>query len=320
MPDREIKLSFKELQQLLSKRDSIGKKKKKRKRKKNKKRLEFEPIKQNPNMRDHVTSTLFPNTGASVLSREVETLRGKLNAMTNNLIKDGKVEEAKAQKSFFHGLADKLADETLVGDRNMKQNKDGSVTVSSLLNLPTATSKARRGSANVVPDSKMIFPTRKNVATPFQPNGKGDYSRVSFAAPKTPSKAPSLQTILEERVVQLPPPPPKDTVYMPTGDNIDVHKSQWIDQMADIEGDTVEEEENDAQYINDDLEVAGDDELDVVPDREVRRKPEASPVKTPSKSPSKVIPDKAFVCTYPGCTKSYDTNSSLQRHIKNKHK
>lgn len=280
---KNIHLTTKELKDLLKMQERKRKKKKKTRKKKSKDEIIFKPIKHNPNMRDFVTSS-FPNSGSSVLAREIDVLRGELNKKSNKLIADSKTDPKTDSKpnSYFHILANQLTDETITGSRNLKQNKDGSVTISK----PLISQSSKK-------QSKKTFDVN---------DGLGEFEKSRFSR-KTTVKQPSMTQLVQSRSNKsVINEQPKTTVYIPTGDNVDVSSSQWnqIEELDDNE--TIEEidefESVESVEIDDVKDDVKDDENDDVKE-DVKPKPK-------------------FECDI--CGKTLSSKSSLKNHKHKIHK
>ena len=234
MPSKEIKLSLDELKKLLSEKKERKKKKRKRQKAKRKARgIAFGEVKHDPNMRNYVTSTrvpssAFPNTGANILTREIDTFRGLVNEKVNKLIADDKpAKDGSTRPSEETGvriLANKLADDVEAGTRFMRSNKDGSVTVS----FPISNKPGER-------EKKQTTSTDKSnkVVEVVDGDGIGDFGTKKTA--KTAKIKKSSKPLLGSTPLKdyLPTGQPKEEVYMPTGDNIDTIESQWIEHIED---------------------------------------------------------------------------------------
>ncbi len=243
MPSKDIKLSFNELKQLMQ----LNKAKRKKRRKAKEKSIKFEPIKNNPNMRNFVTQS-FPNTGASILSREVDVLRGELNKKSNALISAGKPEESKEYKTEMHKTANTMIDNVIDGTRNIRFNQDNSMTISAPINFKTKSGNK--------PGPKVGSKNRAKIVEINPSDGKGDFKEVRFTAKKT--SPPTMADRVEQLDNSINNDQPKSIVYI--GDNIDVPMSTWHDHgFDDYEPDDLESN----QPINlDDINMESDSDSD----------------------------------------------------------
>jgi hypothetical protein len=227
-----VKLSIEELKRI---KELFQEKKEKRKRKKAKKKGKIFPNeKQKFNgdlVSDNVVRYNFPNTGASVLSRDFQNNLGDLNNRFNNLIKDNP-EKSKEYKSKYHELADNLIDDVIDGKRNIRRNKVGSTTISDLIDEPKKSRKPKISKRKV-----------EILRTPRANDGAGDFSRTSFAPRKQEENRPTMGGLISY-FRTLPNEQPKVPQFMPRGDNIDFSVSSFdgtdaVDGMPD-EGDAGE--------------------------------------------------------------------------------
>lgn len=282
MVAKDIKLSFNELQQLIGKKKKRGKKKGKVKGKK--KGVAFKEIRHNPDMRNFVTSSsVFPNSGAGALSREIDILRGEVNQKANALIGAGKTKEAAEYKSEFHKMTNQIADDVLAGRRNFRQNKDGSITAT-----PPIMTQQRNKPLGRPPGSK-------NKVKVVDLDGIGDYSISRFTPPSGPPN-PLFEEV-EDEVIHNEQP--KEVVFIPTGDDVDVPTSQWIDI------DSTQTELSDADYPDDDMsDITMTSNVETIAEE-----------KNVEKQPPKI--KKQFVC--PECGKKLSSNQRLKSHLETKH-
>lgn len=190
-------------------------KKEKRKRKKVKKKGKIFPNeKQKFNgdlVSDNVVRYNFPNTGASVLSRDFQNNLGDLNNRFNNLIKDNP-EKSKEYKNKYHELADNIIDDVIDGKRNIRRNKVGSTTISDLIDDPMKSRKPN--------------------------DGAGDFSRASFTPRKIDENGRPTMGRMVSYFKTLPNQQPRVPQFIPRGDNIDFSVSSFegtdaVDGMPD---------------------------------------------------------------------------------------
>jgi hypothetical protein len=221
-----VKLSIDELKRI---KELFQEKKEKRKRKKAKKKGKIFPNeKQKFNgdlVSDNVVRYNFPNTGASVLSRDFQNNLGDLNNRFNNLIKD-KPEKAEEYKSKYHELANNLIDDVIDGKRNIRRNKTGSTTISDLIDEPKKSRKPKISRRKV-----------DILRTPRANDGAGDFSQTSFAPRKQKENRPTMGGLISY-FRTLPNEQPKAPQFMPRGDNIDFSVSSFegtdaVDGMPD---------------------------------------------------------------------------------------
>ena len=210
-----VKLSIEELKRI---KELFQEKKEKRKRKKAKKKGKIFPNeKQKFNgdlVSDNVVRYNFPNTGASVLSRDFQNNLGDLNNRFNNLIKDNP-EKSKEYKSKYHELADNLIDDVIDGKRNIRRNKVGSTTISDLIDDSKKSRKPKISKRKV-----------EILRTPRANDGAGDFSRTSFAPRKQEENRPTMGGLISY-FRTLPNEQPKTPQFMPRGDNIDFSVSSF---------------------------------------------------------------------------------------------
>ena len=263
---KEFKLTLDDIKKLI-KEDKKKAKRKKKKAKKAKKikantAAAFDPIKHNPNMRDHVTASrftnagvpisntsasVFPNTGASVLTREVDTLRGELNKVNNRLIGlgDNNKEPEKKHKSTFHSIAERLGDDIQEGKRSFKQHKNGSFTIGDIARPKTPKPVGRpKGSVN---KAKIVEIGRHD--------GIGDFSvstpLASSEYKSEPKEQPSLSSAGEHKEPLIKNEKPVEVNLFHEEDNVDVAKSEWNDN---VDNNDVEDEPRVEEELPDDYE------------------------------------------------------------------
>ena len=183
--------------------------------------MNFDEIRHNPYMRDYVTSQyfpnqavpqksqpqVFPNTGASMLSREIDVIRGELNKQTNKLIEAGQAppptnnkENPLLFKSDFHKQIYDIGSDVFDGRRISLAHPDGSITISKKIN--------------------------DHIHYQYN-DGVGDFSKTPFNLTKKNLESPYRLGTSNSGNLQIPNLQPKTTVYIPTGDNIDVNASEF---------------------------------------------------------------------------------------------
>jgi hypothetical protein len=201
-----VKLSIEELKRI---KELFREKKEKRKKKKAQKNAQKRAQKKNkifPNEQqkfngnlssDNVVRYNFPNSGASVLARDFQNSLGDLNNRFNNLIKDKpeKTEEFQKKteefKSKYHEMANNLIDDVLDGKRNIRRNKEGSTTITDLIEKPKEISRPKMSRRKV-----------EIISTPMPNDGVGDFSRVAFKPKVSDKNIRPTMNILSLKIYQ----------------------------------------------------------------------------------------------------------------------
>jgi hypothetical protein len=296
---KNINLSYAELKDIL---ELTSKKKRKNKKRRNAKKAKkrgmgFGEIKHNPNMSNAVASktiaqpppvpSAFPSSGASMLSREIDTMRGELNKQTNKLIGSGTTDEVKKStlligsgrpiadakvnpllfKSDLHRKAFEITSEAIEGKRFIMGHDDGSITVSKKKD-----------------DYDYAFPTESKGTKTFKSSdGVGDFSRSTFTSTTTTKKSPFDMRSNEARELNITNRQPFVPIYIPTGDNIDVATNPFESTIEAVENEEVaepeevnldlassftieaedDEDEYDDEYENEPAEEPEEDDIDV---------------------------------------------------------
>jgi hypothetical protein len=262
-----VKLSIEELaliKELFREKKEKRKRKKAKKAKKAGKKGEIFPNEKQQFKGDLVSDNVvrynFPNTGASVLSRDFQNNLGDLNNRFNNLIKD-KPEKTEEFKSKYHEMANNLIDDVLDGKRNIRRNKEGSTTITDLIEKPKESSKPKMTRRKV----EIIRSPRKN-------DGFGDFSRVAFTPRKIDQNIRPTMDITSY-FKNLPNPQPKSQQFIPRGDNIDFSVGSFegenaVDGMPDDGNDGVnpefeQPEPDEFLEVVEDVEDVEDDKMSI---------------------------------------------------------
>jgi hypothetical protein len=182
------------------------------------------------------------------------------------LIKD-KPEKTEAFKSKYHEMANNLIDDVLDGKRNIRRNKEGSTTITDLIEKPKETSRPKMSRRKV-----------EIIRTPMPNDGAGDFSRVAFK-PKILDKNTRPTMNILSYFKDLPNPQPKIPQFMPRGDNIDYAVNSFdgleaVDGMPDDVNDGVNPEfdqpapdefidDNVVEEVDDDVDDAVDDNMSI---------------------------------------------------------
>lgn len=221
-----LKLSINELRLI---KELFKEKKEKKKRRKAKKKAKIFPNEKQKfngvSVDNNAIRYNFPNSGASVLSRDFQNNLGDLNNRFNNLIKD-KPEKVEEYKSKYHELADNLIDDVIDGKRNIRRNKTGSTTISDLIDEVKGPKKHRISRRKV-----------DIVRSPRANDGAGDFSRASFNPRTQDENRPTMGGMISY-FKTLPNEQPKIPQFMPRGDNIDFSVTSFegsdaVDGMPD---------------------------------------------------------------------------------------
>jgi hypothetical protein len=255
--------------------------------------MKFSEIRHNPNMGGVAVSrtmappppvpSVFPSSGASMLSREIDVMRGKLNKQTNKLISSGSTDEVKKStlligsgspiadaktnpllfKSDLHQKAFDITSEAIEGKRFIMSHPDGSVTISKKKD-----------------DYDYAFPTENKETKPFKTgDGVGDFGRSSFASTTTTKKNPFDMRSNEVRELNITNRQPFVPTYIPTGDNIDVATNPFESTIEAVENDEVAEPEENLDLASSFTIEAEDDE------DEYEDEPEEAPEEPPEEPP-----------------------------------